>query len=73
MRLRGYSGRLRATLPRSSSPVGDAVLLTSAAGLFAVALVFRLAGSGLTPYSWLLPAAALLVLLAAVAWRLTRR
>jgi energy-coupling factor transporter transmembrane protein EcfT len=73
MRLRGYSGRLRVTLPRSGAPGFDAALLSGAAALLALAVVFRLAGAGLTPYSWLPPVAALFALLTAVGWRLTRR
>jgi energy-coupling factor transporter transmembrane protein EcfT len=73
MRLRGYEGRLRASMPHSRRPAFDAALVLGAAGLFALALVFRLAGVGLTVYSWLPAAAALLVLLAAVTWRLIRR
>jgi len=73
MRLRGYEGRLRVIMPRSLHPLADAALVVVAGGLLALALVFRLAGAGLTPYSWLVPAFALLVLLATVMWRLTRR
>ena len=39
----------------------------------AAALVFRLSGAALTPYSWLPAAAALVALLVTIAWRLTRR
>jgi energy-coupling factor transporter transmembrane protein EcfT len=73
MRLRGYEGRLRATLPRSADPRADAALVVAAGALLALAIVFRLAGAGLTPYSWLPAAASLLVLLTVVAWRLIRR
>lgn len=73
MRLRGYEGRLRSSVPPSASPVFDAALVGTSASLFALAAVFRLAGAALTPYSWLPLAAALLVLLASVAWRLIRR
>lgn len=73
MRLRGYEGRLRVTLPPSAHPLSDAALVLTSGGLLALALVFRLAGAGLTPFSWLVPIGALLVLFAAVAWRLTRR
>jgi len=73
MRVRGYEGRLRVTLPRSASPAFDAALLAAAAALFALALTFRVAGAALTPYSWLPPAASLLALTAAVLWRLNRR
>jgi cobalt/nickel transport system permease protein len=73
MRLRGYQGRLRVTLPRAASRSFDVTLLTCAAAILATAVVFRLAGATLTPWSWLLPAAALLALLATIAWRLISR
>lgn len=73
MRLRGYQGRLRATIPRPAAPAFDAALLVAAAGVLAGALVFRLSGAALTPYSWLPAAGALLALLVTIAWRLTRR
>jgi energy-coupling factor transporter transmembrane protein EcfT len=72
-RRRGYDGRLRATLPRSADRAFDAVLLTGAASIFAVALTFRLAGAALTPYSWLPTAAALLACIATIVWRLKSR
>jgi cobalt/nickel transport system permease protein len=73
MRLRGYEGRLRATVPPGESRAFDATLIAASAGVCALALGFRLAGAALTPYSWLPAAVALLVLLASVAWRLIRR
>jgi cobalt/nickel transport system permease protein len=73
MRLRGYEGRLRATLPRSANPSADAAFVVAAGALLALALVFRLTGAGLTPYSWLPAAGAFLVLFAVAAWRLIRR
>jgi energy-coupling factor transporter transmembrane protein EcfT len=72
MRLRGYNGRLRVTLPRAASRAFDATLLASAAVVLAIALTFRLAGAALTPWSWLLAAASALALLATVAGRLIR-
>jgi cobalt/nickel transport system permease protein len=73
MRLRGYQGRLRVTLPRAASPAFDATLLASAAAVLALAVVFRLAGAALTPWSWLLAAAAALALLATIAGRVISR
>lgn len=73
MRIRGYESRLRVTLPRSVSPVFDGALVGGAALVFCAALSFRLAWATLTPFSWLLPVAALLALLATVAWRLISR
>jgi energy-coupling factor transporter transmembrane protein EcfT len=70
MRLRGYEGRLRAALPRSANRAFDAVLIVAALGVLGLALTFRLAGAGLTPYSWLPTAAALIVCIATVVWRL---
>jgi cobalt/nickel transport system permease protein len=72
MRLRGYRGRLRVTLPRAASRTFDASLLASAAAVLAIALVFRLAGAALTPWSWLLAATAALALLATIAGRVIR-
>jgi energy-coupling factor transporter transmembrane protein EcfT len=73
MRLRGYEGRLRVTLPNAASRAFDAALLVSAATVLAVAVVFRAAGATLTPWSWLLAATASLALLATIAGRLIRR
>lgn len=73
MRIRGYQGRLRVTLPRAASRTFDAGLLASAAAVLAVAVVFRAAGATLTPWSWLLPAAATLALLTTIARRLIPR
>jgi cobalt/nickel transport system permease protein len=72
MRLRGYEGRLRASVPRGADPRFDASLLVSAAALLALAVAFRLAGATLTSYSWLPAAAALVLLLATITWRLIR-
>ena len=73
MRLRGYQGRLRVTLPHAASPGFDAALLASAGVVLVTAVVFRAAGAALTPWSWLLAASALLALLVTVAWRLIPR
>jgi energy-coupling factor transporter transmembrane protein EcfT len=73
MRLRGYQGRLRVTLPRAASPAFDAALLACAAAVLATAVVFRATGAALTPWSWLTAAAALLALLVTIAWRLIPR
>jgi len=73
MRLRGYHGRLRATLPGAAAPAFDAALLAAAAGVLGVAVVFRWSGAALTPYSWIPPTAAAVACLAAVLWRMTRR
>ncbi len=73
MRLRGYEGRLRITIPPSREPAFDAALVLGAAAVLAVAVWFRLAGAGLTPYSWLPATLGLLALFAAVSWRVTRR
>jgi CHASE2 domain-containing sensor protein len=73
MRLRGYQGRLRVTLPRAADRRFDAALLTAAGAVLGVAIVFRAAGALLTPWSWMTAAAALLALLVTVAWRLIPR
>jgi len=73
MRLRGYEGRLRVTLPRAASRRFDTALLASAAAVLATAVVFRIAGATFTPWSWLLAAAAALALLATIAGRLISR
>jgi energy-coupling factor transporter transmembrane protein EcfT len=73
MRLRGYHGRLRVTLPHSADRRFDAALLASAGAALVMAVVFRAAGALLTPWSWLTAAAALLALLLTVAWRLIPR
>jgi len=73
MRLRGYQGRLRVTLPRAADPRFDVALLASAGVVLVTAVVFRAAGAALTPWSWLTAAAALLALLVTIAWRLIPR
>ncbi len=73
LRLRGYEGRLRVSRPPAASRGFEAVLLAGAAATFALALVFRLAGASLTPFSWLPMVAACLVLIATSAWRMVPR
>ena len=71
LRLRGYAGRLRITLPRSTSRLGDAALLCAAAAALASSAVWRVDAATLNPYTWLLlfPAAALLAAGLVVRWR----
>lgn len=66
MRMRGYEGRLRVTLPKSTAPLLDATLVTSAAVLLGASVLWRLEWQVLNPYSWvvpIVPAAALAVAL----------
>jgi energy-coupling factor transporter transmembrane protein EcfT len=70
MRLRGYEGRLRVTLPRSSRPAFDAALLVAAGVVLATSFAFRGFAIALTPVSWLVPAFSLVLLTAVVAWRM---
>lgn len=69
MRLRGYEGRLRARLPRSTSRVRDAALVLAAAALFAIAVLWRVAWLALNPLSWLVPLLGLAVLGVALVYR----
>jgi energy-coupling factor transporter transmembrane protein EcfT len=66
LRLRGYSGHLRAHLPRSRSRMGDVALLVFAGALLATSIAFRVGAGALNPFSWLLlfPAAASIVVAA---------
>ena len=73
MRLRGYQGRLRVTLPPRRAAPSTPRCSLAAASVLALAVVFRAAGAALTPWSWLLAAAALLALLATIAGRLISR
>ncbi len=73
LRIRGYEGGLRVSSPAAASRVFDAGLLLAAGSVFALAVVFRLAGAALTPVSWLPAAFAALVLLVTLAWRLVPR
>ncbi|HET6497481.1 MAG TPA: energy-coupling factor transporter transmembrane component T [Coriobacteriia bacterium] len=71
MRIRGYEGRLRVTVPRSASPRADGALIATAAGLLALSVTWRIEWQALNPYSWVLPfvpAAALVVALGS-RWR----
>lgn len=67
MRLRGYEGRLRAYMPRSTSRTRDAAVLAAAAVLLAAAVVWRVWWRELNPVSWLPPLLAAAALLAALA------
>jgi len=69
MRMRGYEGRLRVTLPTSTSPGTDALLIGGAAALLATSLAWRFGWQALNPYSWVVP----LVPLAALAITLLAR
>lgn len=73
MRLRGYEGRLRATVPRALDPRFDAALVIAAVLVLAVAIAFRVGYVALNPISWLPPVVALLALLLTIAWRSIRR
>jgi len=55
MRMRGYEGRLRVTLPKSSAPRLDVLLVAGAALLLALSVVWRVEWQTLNPYSWVLP------------------
>lgn len=55
MRMRGYEGRLRVTLPRSSAPRTDVALLAGSLALLAVSVSWRVGWEALNPYSWVLP------------------
>lgn len=69
MRLRGYEGRLRVTLPRSSTPRVDRALVAGGAVLLAISVVWRVEWQVLNPYSWLVPIAPVLGLTAALLMR----
>jgi cobalt/nickel transport system permease protein len=73
MRLRGYEGRLRVSMPRAESALFDAALVIGAAGTFATALLWRVGAAALNPYSWLPATVALAALAVAAVWRWTRR
>ena len=63
LRLRGYSGQLRATLPKSANLVLDVALVAASVAALCVSVAWRLGSAALNQYSWLVlvPAAALLV------------
>ncbi len=67
MRMRGYEGRLRVTLPRSAAPLIDAALVGGALLLAATSLLWRVGWRDLNPYSWIVLAVAALGLAAAAA------
>ncbi len=73
MRLRGYEGRLRVTLPRAKRPAFDAALVSGSAAVLGVAVLWRMRAGALNPFSWLPVGTALLVLLAALISRWTHR
>lgn len=64
MRLRGYTGRLRATVPGSASPAADVALLVAATVSAVVAIAWRVDWRQLDQYAWLLPIPALVALAA---------
>jgi energy-coupling factor transporter transmembrane protein EcfT len=64
MRIRGYEGRLRVSLPRASRPAFDAALLVAAGVVLATSFAFR--GFAIA----LVPAFSLVLLTAVVAWRM---
>jgi len=65
LRLRGYSGRLRAHLPHSRARGLDAVLLACAAVVLVTSALWRVRWAELNPYSWLVPLPAIALLGAA--------
>lgn len=72
MRLRGYEGRL-AVAPQPSGPLAIRVATVAiAAVLLGVSVLWRVEWARLNPISWLPPLVAALVLLGAVAARVTR-
>ena len=73
MRLRGYSGRLRARLPRSRNLVVDALLVSAATIALAASVAWRVEWRTLNPYSWLVPVPAIALVLIASALRTSPR
>jgi energy-coupling factor transporter transmembrane protein EcfT len=73
MRLRGYEGRLRARLPRSSLPAADAALLALTTMTLATSVLWRVAWQTLNPFSWLPLGGALVLLVVALIarWRMS--
>lgn len=55
MRVRGYEGRLRVTLPPSAAPRAETALIIGSVALLAVSIAWRFGWQTLGPYSWLLP------------------
>lgn len=64
MRLRGYEGRLKVTPLQGRSFRADIALVVAALLLAGAAVVMRVYADTLNPYSWIAPAAALVILLA---------
>jgi len=62
MRLRGYSGRMRVHLPRSTDTRGDIALVLGSGVALAVSIAWRAGWRGLNPYSWLVPLPAVALL-----------
>lgn len=73
MRLRGYEGRLRVSIPPAERPAFDAALLAGAGLVLAVAWLWRVGAAALNPFSWIPAAFALVALAAGLTWRWTRR
>jgi energy-coupling factor transporter transmembrane protein EcfT len=73
MRLRGYEGRLRVTMPKAANPVYDVTLLAGAAALCTMAVLWRVGAAALNPYSWFPAAVASCALAAAIVWRWVSR
>lgn len=72
MRLRGYTGRLRARLPKTSSRAVDAALVAASGVALVTSVAWRVDWRALNPYSWLVPLPALaLVLVATISTNLT--
>lgn len=71
MRVRGYEGRLRARMPRSTRPALDVALIAVASTMLVLSALWRVEWRVLNPYSWLpLVPAALFLLIALIArWR----
>lgn len=71
LRMRGYSGRIRARLPASRDRGADALLLLGAGLALGTAVLWRAEWRTLNPYSWLpvLPALAAILVALVVRWR----
>jgi energy-coupling factor transporter transmembrane protein EcfT len=67
MRVRGYSGRLRVTVPPGASRIVDFVVVIVSAVAAAVSIVWRVRAEELNPYSWMLPIIPLVLFLIALA------
>ncbi len=73
MRLRGYSGRLHVTVPRSTSLSRDTAMIGAATLLLGMSALWRVSATTLNPYSWLPPLVSLTLLSIATVsrWRTT--